>query len=130
MVRWVGFRSTTLDVAHAPRAAGVTSYNFSRLFNLALDICLAYSDKPLRLVVMTGFLLSAAGFCFAGYIVVQALQGRIEVLGFASLFVSVWVLAGIIIFISGVVGLYVGKAFEGVKRRPAFIIDEVIGRGQ
>lgn len=128
MVRWVGFRRTTLDVEHAPRAEGETTYNWSRLFNLALDIILANSDKPLRLAVKTGFLISLAGFGFAGFTIVQALLGRIIVLGYASLIVSVWVLAGLIILITGIVGLYVGKIFEGVKQRPPYIVSELCGQ--
>lgn len=126
MVRWVGFRTTTIDVDHAARLEGKSAYNFKKLFNLAVEICLAYSDKPLRLVVKTGFIVSFIGFCFAGYMVVKALRGQIEVLGYASLIVSIWLLSGLIILISGIVGLYVGKSFEGVKRRPAFIVDEII----
>lgn len=129
MVRWVGFRSTSLDVEHAARPEGKTSYNLRRLLNLALDICLAYSDKPLRMAVGTGFVVSLIGFVFAGVTVVQALRGEIQVLGYASLIVSLWVLAGLLILIIGVVGLYVGKCFEGVKRRPAFIIAEEIKDG-
>jgi len=124
MVRWVGFQTAILDVEHAARPEGKTSYNLRRLFNLALDICLAYSDKPLRMAVGTGFVVSLIGFVFAGFTVVQALRGEIQVLGYASLMVSLWVLAGLMIFIMGVVGLYVGKCFEGVKRRPPFIICE------
>jgi polyisoprenyl-phosphate glycosyltransferase len=127
MVRWVGFRTTSLDVNHAARLEGKTSYNFRKLFNLALDICLAYSDKPLRLAVGAGFVVSLIGFVFAGVTVVQAFRGEIRVLGYASLIVSLWVLSGLLIFIMGVVGLYVGKCFEGVKRRPAFIIAEEKG---
>lgn len=127
MVRWVGFRTATLDVEHAARPEGKTSYNLRRLFDLALDICLAYSDKPLRMAVGTGFVVSLIGFVFAGFTVVQAFRGEIQVLGYASLIVSLWVLAGLMIFIMGVVGLYVGKCFEGVKRRPAFIIAEEKG---
>lgn len=129
MVRWVGFRSTSLDVEHAARPEGKTSYNLRRLLNLALDICLAYSDKPLRMAVGTGFVVSLIGFVFAGFTVVQALRGEIQVLGYASLIVSLWVLAGLLILIIGLVGLYVGKCFEGVKRRPAFIIAEEIKDG-
>jgi len=124
MVRWVGFRTASLDVKHESRLGGQTSYNLKRLMNLALDICLAYSDKPLRLAVGTGFVISLIGFVFAGLTMVQAFRGEIQVLGYASLIVSLWVLAGLMIFILGVVGLYVGKCFEGVKRRPAFIICE------
>jgi dolichol-phosphate mannosyltransferase len=127
MVRWVGFRTASLDVEHAARPEGKTSYNLRKLFNLALDICLAYSDKPLRMAVGTGFFVSLIGFVFAGFMVLQACRGEIQVLGYASLIVSLWVLAGLIIFIMGVVGLYVGKCFEGVKRRPAFIIAEEKG---
>jgi len=128
MVRWVGFLAATVDVDHAGRDAGQSSYNLRRLLNLALDICLAYSDKPLRIVVGTGFIVSLVGSAFAAYTLVLALRGEIAVLGYASLIVSVWILSGLIIFIMGVVGLYVGKAFEGIKGRPAFIVAEEIGR--
>jgi glycosyltransferase involved in cell wall biosynthesis len=129
MVRWVGFKATTVNVEHAARTEGKTSYNLNRLLNLALDICLAYSDKPLRLVVGTGFVISLVGFVFAAVTVVQALRGEILVLGYASLIVSLWLLSGLMIFIIGVVGLYVGKCFEGVKRRPPFIISQEIQGG-
>lgn len=124
MVRWVGFQSASLDVEHAARPEGKTSYNLKRLLNLALDICLAYSDKPLRMVVGTGFVISFIGFVFAAFTVWQAFRGEIQVLGYASLIVSLWMLSGLLILIMGVVGLYVGKCFEGIKRRPAFIVRE------
>lgn len=126
MVRWVGFRAVTVDVEHGMRPHGTTSYNFKKLFNLALDICLAYSDKPLRVVVGTGFLVSIIGIILALATLMRALQGKITVLGYASLIVSLWTLAGLTIFIMGIVGLYVGKCFEGIKRRPSFIIAEKI----
>jgi len=126
MVKWVGFKAATVPVAHAARPHGSSSYSFRRLLNLALDICLAYSDKPLRLVIGTGFAVSIIGFGFALFTLVQAIRGDIAVLGYASLIVSIWTLSGLIIFIVGVVGLYVGKAFEGIKRRPAFIIEEIL----
>lgn len=126
MVRWVGFRTASVDVDHAARPEGKTSYNLRKLFNLALDICLAYSDKPLRMAVGTGFMVSVIGFVFAGFTVLQALRGEIQVLGYASLMVSVWLLAGMVIFIIGVVGLYVGKCFEGVRRRPPFVVAETL----
>lgn len=126
MVRWVGFRRTTVDVEHATRPSGRTSYGLRKLIHLALDICLAYSDKPLRLVVLTGMLVSFVGFGFAVYTILMALRGEIAVLGYASLIVSIWILSGLVILILGVVGLYVGKTFEGVKQRPAFIIDTIL----
>jgi len=55
-------------------------------------------------------------------IVVRAIQGKIAVLGYASLIVSIWFFSGFIIFFLGLVGLYVGKIFEGVKRRPVYVV--------
>lgn len=126
MVRWVGFKSTKLDVVHAARPTGKTSYNFKKLLNLSLDICLANSDKPIRLTIKLGLLVAFTGFIFATYVAIKALLGEIQVLGYASLLISVWVLSGLIICIIGVVGLYVGKSFEGIKNRPLYVIDEVI----
>jgi glycosyltransferase involved in cell wall biosynthesis len=127
MVRWTGFKVTSVDVAHAPRPSGRSSYNIRRLFKLALDICLVNSEKPLRLVVTTGFAVSLIGFLFAGYTVYKAIRGEISVVGYASVMVSLWILSGLIITLVGVVGLYVGKCFEGIKRRPPYIVAEVVG---
>lgn len=126
MVRWVGFRASNVEVAHDERPEGSSAYDLGRRLRLAANICLAFSDKPLRLVVSTGFTVSAIGFCFACWTVLQALRGKIEVLGYASLMVSIWVLSGLMMLIVGVVGLYVGKTFEGVKNRPTYLVDRII----
>lgn len=126
MVSWVGFKSSKLDVAHAARPEGKTSYNLKKLLNLSLDICLANSDKPIRLTIKLGLTVAFTGFVFAAYIAIRSLLGEIQVLGYASLLVSLWVLTGLIICIIGVIGLYVGKSFEGIKNRPLYVVDEVI----
>jgi dolichol-phosphate mannosyltransferase len=125
MVRWVGFKSTKLDVVHAARPEGETSYNFKRLLNLSLDICLANSEKPIRLAIKFGLLVAFTGFLYAAIIAIRAILGEIPVLGYASILVSVWVLSGFMICIMGVIGLYVGKSFEGIKNRPIYLIDEI-----
>jgi dolichol-phosphate mannosyltransferase len=127
MVRWVGFRQTTLDVVHAANEERGSSYNFKRLFNLALDIMLAYSDKPIRLTVKLGLLVALTGFLFALFTLVRYLQGDIIVAGYASLIISLWMLTGFILVTLGMVGLYVGKTFEGVKKRPIYIVEKRVG---
>lgn len=126
MVEWVGFNSTKLDVAHSARPEGKTSYSWKKLLNLALDICLANSEKPIRLTIKFGLLVALIGLVYALLIAIRALLGKIPVPGYASLLVSLWMLSGLMISIIGVVGLYVGKSFEGIKKRPLFIVDEVI----
>lgn len=127
MVRWVGFRQTTLDVVHAPNLGRGSSYTFRKLFDLSLDIMLAYSDKPIRMTVKLGLLVALTGFLFALYTLYRYLHGDIIVAGYASLIISLWLLAGFILVTLGMVGLYVGKTFEGVKNRPIYIVEKKVG---
>lgn len=126
MVRWVGFKHTAIDVEHAERFEGSSSYNWGRLINLALDIALAYSDKPLKLTVKLGVTISLLSILFAIFSVVRYALGYITQTGYTSLIVSIWFLSGLIIFTLGIIGLYVGKTFEGIKKRPIYIIDKKI----
>ncbi|GAA0880893.1 glycosyltransferase family 2 protein [Algoriphagus jejuensis] len=128
MVRWVGFRQTTVDVVHAANDERESSYNFKRLFDLGLDIMLAYSDKPIRLTVKLGLLVALTGFLFALYTLYRYLHGDIVVAGYASLIISIWMLTGFILATLGMVGLYVGKTFEGVKNRPIYIVEKRVGQ--
>jgi polyisoprenyl-phosphate glycosyltransferase len=124
MVSWVGFSTTKLNVQHSSRQEGHSGYNFKKLINLAMDIILAFSDKPIRLLVKFGMLVSLFSFIVAIRVLFQWMNGEIKVLGYASLFISVWFLSGIIVSTLGLVGLYVGKTFQGVKNRPIYIVSE------
>ena len=126
MIKWVGFKSTKIDVDHHSRFEGKTSYNFKKLFHLAMDIILAYSDKPIRLLIKFGLVVTCISFAIALRIFIQWLNNEIIVLGYTSIFISIWFLSGIIISTLGIVGLYVGKTFEGVKNRPIYIVSEKI----
>lgn len=122
MVRWAGFRQTSLPVQHG-YSERPTSYSLTRRLQLALDIMLTYSDKPLRLTVYFGLLLAGVAFGLGMVMLVRALRGQIVVLGYASLIVSLCFFSGVLITVLGVVGLYVGKTFEGVRARPLYVVD-------
>jgi polyisoprenyl-phosphate glycosyltransferase len=124
MARWVGFKKTSIEVDHGERYEGKSSYNWGKLINLALDIAVAYSDKPLKLVIGVGFWMSLLSVLYALYNIIAYYSGIIKVSGYTSLIVSIWFLSGFITFIIGIVGLYIGKIFEGVKKRPLYLIDK------
>lgn len=126
MINWVGFKRTTIEVKHQARFEGISSYNWRRLVNLALDFTLAYSDKPLRLTVKTGMLISLGSALYAIYILIAYWQGIITEPGYTSLIISIWFLSGLMMFTLGVLGLYLGKVFESVKARPIYIIDQIV----
>ena len=122
MVNWVGFNKTKINVIHSERIHGESTYNFKKLFKLALDVILINSDKPIRLIIKFGLLMSIFSFSFAAYYLFAYLIGEIEVVGFTSLIISIWFLSGFILMTLGIVGLYIGKTYEAVKNRPFYIV--------
>jgi polyisoprenyl-phosphate glycosyltransferase len=126
-VRWVGFSIADVEVAHAPRRLGVSSYNFRRLARLATRSIISFSDKPLRLLAYGGLLIALLAFLFTLYLVASALIRGIVVPGWTSVIASLWLLSGMIIFCIGFSGLYIGQILREVKRRPNSIIDEIAG---
>ena len=126
MVRWVGFNRTTVSVQHDSRCTGKSSYTLKKLFTLAFDNIISFSDKPLRSCIIIGIflcLLSIAVFLF--YLTLYLL-GKITVMGYASLILSVWCLTGTLLLTLGLHGCYLGKVFNQVKNRPIYIIKEMI----
>lgn len=124
MVKWVGFPTSLVNVEHASRSEGKSNYNIKKLLNLGLDIILAYSDKPLRLIIKFGLTVAFISFLMVVYIIYSKITGHFSVSGYASLLSSIWFLSGCILTTLGIVGLYIGKTFEGVKNRPSYIIEK------
>jgi adenylylsulfate kinase-like enzyme/glycosyltransferase involved in cell wall biosynthesis len=119
----MGFTSTKLRLKRDDRFAGETSYTFGKLLSIAVDIAMAYSDKPLKLSVIVGLAISGLSI-FAGIvIIVLGLIGKIEVPGWASVIVSLYLIGGLIIANLGIIGYYIGKTFDETKRRPLYIIE-------
>lgn len=125
-VKLVGFRSTTVDVEHAERDSGTSSYSFSKLISLAFNTIISFSNKPLKLFVKFGLLMSVLSFVVGLLIIYKYFSGEITVLGYSSLILSIWFLSGIMITCIGVVGIYIGKIFDQTKGRKPYIIDEIV----
>jgi len=124
MVQWVGFRKFYLPVEHASRFEGKSTYNFKGLFRLAINTIMGFSDKPLRLTVKVGFFITLLSVLVAIVYLGLYLSGRIQVEGFTTLILSLWFLSGFIMFILGILGLYIGRMFEKVKERPVYLIQD------
>ena len=124
LVEWTGFRTGAVNVEHAARPSGKSSYSLRKLTLLATEFIIAYSDKPLWLSIRFGFTISGLSVIAAAYIVYRALRFGSPVLGWSSLVVSLYFLGGLIISILGILGVYLGKVFEEVKGRPIYIISK------
>ncbi len=125
-VAFTGFAATSVEVKHGRRDSGGSSYTYSTLISLAFNIMVSYSNKPLKTFVKFGVLISALAFLGGLLDIFLYLEGTIKVSGYTSIIISIWFLSGVMITVTGVVGIYVGKVFEQTKGRPAYIVDEIV----
>ena len=126
LIQYLGFRSCAIDVQHAERFEGKTSYSFSKLFRLSLDVILSNSNKPLMITVKLGFGISILSFLLALYNVIAYFTGIIHVVGFTTTVFSIWFVGGLILLVLGVLGLYIGRVFDQVKERMLYVIKEKV----
>lgn len=125
LVQWLGFPTSSIEVEHAERFKGNSTYTFSKLWKLATETIIAYSDKPLRIGVRFGFGMAALAFCYGMYILLRAWTYGSPIPGWNSLIVSLYFIGGIIIAMLGIIGIYLGKAFDEIKKRPLYIVRRV-----
>lgn len=131
---WVGFRQIAFPYNRAARHAGRPKYTLQKLFDLGLTGMVSFSYAPLRLAVLTGAGISVLAFAAGVFFVLHRLIGfRIlghtpeDVPGLASVFVLMAFLFGVQLLILGLLGEYVGQTFDEVKKRPVFIVNELVG---
>jgi polyisoprenyl-phosphate glycosyltransferase len=126
-VKWLGFDIGTVDVNHAERAKGKSSYTLKKMFKLAGDSIISQSNKPLRLSIKGGFLLSLGALIYAIYRVFMYFGFGVSVTGWTSVIVSIYFLSGVLLINMGILGLYIGKTFNETKGRPIYAVKDVIG---
>lgn len=129
MNHWVGFKSCKLPIPHAERTDGKdSSYSMKKRIELALNTAVAFSTKPLRLIIYFGMFISTVAILLALFMAVHYILTGITVSGWLTLFVSLWFIAGVMIMIMGIIAVYIGSVFEQTKNRPSSLVSEVINR--
>ena len=127
MSQWVGFKTATVDVEHAVRTDGKkSSYSIKKRIELAVTTAVNFSTKSLRLIVYFGIFITLAAIIGAIALMIKTLIVDEPVSGWATLFVSMWFIAGVMIMIMGIIAVYIGSIFNEVKHRPSYIIDEIL----
>jgi dolichol-phosphate mannosyltransferase len=123
-ISWLGFKRTNVDIEHAKRGEGKSSYTFKKLINLAIDSIVAQSNKPLRLSIKFGFLMAFLSLLYAGWLIVRYTMFSIPVEGWTSMMVSFYFIGGLLFANMGFLGLYIGKIFDETKSRPLYVVSE------
>jgi glycosyltransferase involved in cell wall biosynthesis len=126
---WVGFQSTAIDYEPLPRADGHSRFGLRGAFRLALTGMIAFSTAPLHLIAALGLLLAVASLGYGAWVVFQYFYLGIAVPGYATIVTGMMLLSGIQLLSLGVLAEYVGRIYDEVKHRPAYLIDQREGDG-
>jgi polyisoprenyl-phosphate glycosyltransferase len=120
---WAGFRTAVVNYDREPRAAGRTKFNGWKLWNLALDGITSYSTVPLRIWFYIGGGIASVSLLYGLYIVVKTVMFGVDLPGYASLITVMLLLGGIQLMGIGILGEYLGRAYNEAKRRPVYIVE-------
>jgi glycosyltransferase involved in cell wall biosynthesis len=124
---WVGFRRATVDYDRGERSEGATKWNYWKLFNFAVDGIVAFSSLPLRVWSYIGFTVSGISFLYGSFLILRTLLLGRDVPGYASIMTVMLFLGGIQLISLGVMGEYIGRIHDEVKRRPLYLVREKHG---
>lgn len=119
---------TEVGVSHSERSAGTSSYNFYKLIRYNFDLVTGFSVFPLQVFTMIGLLISICSFAFVVFLLLRRLIVGPEVEGVFTLFAIMFFLIGIVLFGLGIVGEYIGRIYQEVRKRPRFVVRQVLER--
>jgi len=125
-IKWLGFKSSHINADHGKRFSGTPSYTLKKRIKLALDIILAFSNKPLRIIIYLGLLIST----FSIYLVFLLMFQRNTIFekldGILYSTLVEFLFGGVILIVLGVIGIYIGNIYTQVKQRPLYVVSEKI----
>jgi dolichol-phosphate mannosyltransferase len=131
---YAGFKQTGVEYDRPERAGGDPKYSFNDLVQLAISGVVGFSFVPLKIATWIGFLVAVPSFLIGMFFVIHRIfnfpfLGRYatETPGLATLAVGQFFLGGLILIMLGILGEYIGRIYLEVKKRPGFIVDEIIG---
>ena len=120
------FRSTQnigkVNVKHRSRLEGKSGYSIKRLIGLWVNGFTAFSVKPLRMATILGFVFSAIGFLYGLFVIIMKLLHPDTPLGYASIMATILFIGGVILFMMGMIGEYLGRIYINQNKSPQYVI--------
>lgn len=121
---WLGFRQTAVEFDRPARFAGEAKYTFGKSLALAVNGIVSLSKAPLRVATWFGLIVSAASFLLAVFYVIKKLTVGFPIRGWASTVVIMLFLGGVQLVTIGIIGEYISRIYDEVKRRPLYVVRE------
>ena len=126
LTSWIGFRQIGVLYDREKRFAGYTKYPLGKMLKLALDAVFSFSNYPLKIAIYIGFLISGLSFLYLIYVLILKIFMDVTIQSWASIIVAVFFLGGVQLICIGIIGEYIGRIGEEVKKRPLYIIKGVL----
>ena len=123
-IAWLGFKQTPIEYDRKGRNAGETNYTYKKMIGLAFDAITSFSNWPLRLATISGFICAILGFVLILYTLYAKFILKIYEPGWPSLMISIVFLGGIQLLGIGMIGEYIARINDNVKERPLYLVDE------
>jgi glycosyltransferase involved in cell wall biosynthesis len=125
-IKWLGFNRTYIEASHGERFSGKPSYTLKKRINLALDIILSFSDRPLKFAIGIGTFMSILSFSLILWILLGVFNWGFTQVGWPSLMAVILLIGGVVLIVLGIIGTYIGRIFREVRNRPLYVIDEKV----
>jgi dolichol-phosphate mannosyltransferase len=127
LILMVGFRQTQIEYDRLERHSGGSKWSLRGKISLTIDTIISFSSLPIRLTSMSGIITASLSFLYAGYLVVSTLLYGRSVEGWTTIIVLMLGLGGLQLFVLGMLGEYLWRACDEVRRRPLFVVQELVG---
>ena len=125
LIPLIGFDSTTVEETITERKAGKSKYTLGKMFGLAIDGITSFSVKPIYYVMYVGIAFVFFSILIGFYVLYSLISGTAEH-GWASIILSIWLVGGVTILCIGGVGIYIGKMYLEIKRRPLYNVKDFL----
>lgn len=123
-IAWIGFNQTYVEYEREERLAGSTGYTWRKMLRFALDGITSFSNFPLKMATIMGFVVSFISFLLMLYALYSRFILKVYEPGWTSLMLSVLFIGGIQLIAIGIIGEYVGRISNNVKQRPLYLVKE------
>jgi glycosyltransferase involved in cell wall biosynthesis len=123
-ISWVGFKQTYIEYEREERLKGTTGYTYRKMLKFAIDGITSFSDFPLKFASMAGFVVSFFAFIVMLYTLYSKFILKDTVQGWTSIMLSVMFIGGIQLICVGIIGEYISRIGNNIKKRPLYVINK------
>lgn len=122
-IAWLGFKQANITYDRHPRNSGKSGFSLKKMINFAMDGVTSFSDWPLKLATMAGFITSLISLFLIGYAIYSRFIGEEFVKGWTSLMISVTFIGGVQLLCIGIIGEYIIRLINNIRNRPLYIVE-------